>query len=773
MLQVSNKDHAYKNFGGKVGKVFSTSEPEWPIPPTAPPDAPNVLVMLVDDLGFSDLGCFGSEIETPALDRLASDGIQYTNFHVNPMCSPTRASLLTGLNSHMAGMGHVAHFDPGFPGYAMEIREDALTMGDLFQEHGWASLMIGKWHLCKDSNLSEAGPKHSWPLQKGFERFYGILGGFTNFHQPHRLHEDNHALDIDDYADDYYFTDDLTDQAIKMIKELRSSDPTKPWFMYFAHGAVHAPLQAKSEDIEKYKGKYDAGWDELRKQRFERQQELGVVSDQALLPDRNFELNHAVKPWDELTSLEKELFARYQEIFAGMVDNVDQNFKRLRDELEQMDEWNNTIIVFTSDNGGSREGQELGTSAYFRTLLAFTGHTDLESTELDHSRIDLLGGPRSLAHYPMGWAMTSNTPFRLYKTNTHQGGQQVPLIVHWQKGLPPDNQLRHQYQHVTDLLPTICELVGIEIPTSKGEEQLPPAAGNSFAISLTNPLADSTHSEQYYEMIGHRGMYKDGWSASTIRQPETVFSEEHWELHDLRNDPTESVDLSEKYPEKVESMKNLWEETAWENQVFPLDEGNNVKNILRPPWNEKLVQEMVLYPGTPTVERWKSQQLISFRNWSVEVQLDYKKADQGTLFAHGDQGGGYALYVMDGTLLFSHNGYGEMTNIQCGEMPEGHNTIVITVTPPDFLHWDIEISLNGTTMATHTGLLALLAMAPFQGIDIGIDSKSPVNWEVYEKYRNFSYTGSLETVRYLPGDLTDFAGSKWIDFLKEEGKRFE
>lgn len=274
-------------------------------------------------------------------------------------------------------------------------------------------------------------------------------------------------------------------------------------------------------------------------------------------------------------------------------------------------------------------------------------------------------------------------------------------------------------------------------------------------------------------MIGHRGMYKDGWSASTIRQPETVFSEEHWELHDLRNDPTESVDLSEKYPEKVESMKNLWEETAWENQVFPLDEGNNVKNILRPPWNEKLVQEMVLYPGTPTVERWKSQQLISFRNWSVEVQLDYKKADQGTLFAHGDQGGGYALYVMDGTLLFSHNGYGEMTNIQCGEMPEGHNTIVITVTPPDFLHWDVEISLNGTTMATHTGLLALLAMAPFQGIDIGIDSKSPVNWEVYEKYRNFSYTGSLETVRYLPGDLTDFAGSKWIDFLKQEGKRFE
>ena len=558
-----------------------------------------------------------------------------------------------------------------------------------------------------------------------------------------------------------------------MIKELRSSDPIKPWFMYFAHGAVHAPLQAKSEDIEKYKGKYDAGWDEFRKQRFEKQQELGVVPDKALLPDRNSEQNHAVKPWDELTSMEKELFARYQEIFAGMVDNVDQNFKRFRDELERMGEWDNTIIVFTSDNGGSREGQELGTSAYFRTLLAFTGHTDLESTELDHSRIDLLGGPRSLAHYPMGWAMASNTPFRLYKTNTHQGGQQVPLIVHWEKGLPSDKEFRHQYQHVTDLLPTICELVGIDIPASKGEERLPPAAGNSFVNSLTNPSAKSTHPEQYYEMIGHRGMYSNGWSASTIRQPETAFSEEHWELHDLLNDPTESIDLSQSYPEKVEYMKNLWEKTAWENQVFPLDEGNNVKNILRPPWNEKLVQEMVLYPGTPTVERWKSQQLISFRNWSVEIELDHKHGDQGTLFAHGDQGGGYALYVVDGNLLFSHNGYGEMTNIRCGEILEGHNKIDITVTPPDFLHWDIDISLNGVATASPKGLLALLAMAPFQGIDIGIDRKSPVNWEIYEKYRNFPYTGLLGTVRYLPGDLTDFAGSKWIDFLKEEGKRFE
>ena len=763
----------YGGFAGKVGRIFSTSEPDWPKPPTASVDSPNVLVMLVDDLGFSDLGCFGSEIETPSIDALAAEGIRYTNFHVNPMCSPTRASLLTGLNSHMAGMGHVAHFDPGFPEYAMELRENAVTMGDLFQANGWASLMVGKWHLCKDSQLSEAGPKHSWPLQKGFERFYGILGGFTNFHQPHRLYEDNHALDIDTYPEDYYFTDDLTDQALKMVRELRSSNPLKPWFMYFAHGAVHAPLQAKEKDIEKYRGKYEAGWDQIREQRFKKQKEIGVIPPHAELPERNHEEGHAVKAWDELTPKEKELFARYQEIFAGMVDNVDQNFKRLRDGLEEMGEWENTIVIFTSDNGGSREGQELGTSAYFRTLLAFTGHTDLESTDIDHDRLDLLGGPRALAHYPMGWAMTSNTPFRLYKTNTHQGGQQVPFIISWQKKLLADNPLRSQYQHVTDLLPTICDLVGIEVPTEKDGEKLPKPAGSSFIESLHKPEVNSTHTEQYYEMIGHRGIYHEGWSASTIRKIETPFSDESWELHNLENDPTEIHNISDEFPEKVKELEEKWEQAAWDNQVFPLDEGNNVKNILRPPWEQDLVQEMSFYPGTPTVERWKSQQLISFRNWEVEAVFVFEQGDSGILFAHGDQGGGYSMAIEDGGLLFTHNGYGETLEINCGGVSEGKCSVILKVTPPDFLYWNAEISLNGDVVAEKENLLALLAMAPFQGIDIGIDRKSPVNWRLFENHGIFPFTGKIEKVIYRPGELTEFAGSKWIDVLRAAGTKYE
>ena len=350
----------YAGFGGKVGTIFSTSEPCWAPPPRAPEGAPNVVIVLADDLGYADLGCYGSEIATPELDRLAAEGVRYTNFHVNPMCSPTRASLMTGLNAHMAGVGHIVHSDPGFPGYAHELRDNAVTMAEVFRDHGWATLMTGKWHLTKDAHLSDAAPKYSWPLQRGFDRFYGILDAFTNYHQPHRLCRDNHHVSVDRYPDGYYFTDDLTDQAIAMIDELRASHPAKPFFLYYAHGAPHAPLQAKPADMGAYRGRYAAGWDRIRAERFERQQAMGVVEPGTVLPPRNSEAGHEVGPWDDCTAQERELFARYMEIYAGMVDNIDQNFGRLRRHLEAMGEWDNTIVVFTSDNGGSREGHYTG-----------------------------------------------------------------------------------------------------------------------------------------------------------------------------------------------------------------------------------------------------------------------------------------------------------------------------------------------------------------------------------------------------------------------------
>ena len=771
---MSSDNAAYEGFGGKVGKVFASSEPEWPPVPTAPRGAPNVVVILADDLGFADLGCYGSEIDTPNLDELAATGVRYTNFHVTPMCSPTRASLLTGLNSHLAGVGHVAHSDPGFPGYAMELTDRAATMAEIFRDNGYATMMLGKWHLTKDSHLSDASPKHSWPCQKGFERFYGILDGFTNFHQPHRLYEDNHHVEVDRYPDDYYFTDDLTDRAISMIRDVKANDPSKPFFCYFSHGAVHAPLQAKPADIDRHRGAYDAGWDRIREERYRRQLELGVIAEGTVLPPRNAEPDNDVTAWDELTDQERELFARYMEIFADMVDSVDQSWGRLSDALAEIGELDNTIVVFTSDNGGSREGEANGTSQYFRTLGLQTGGGQFEDVAVDHARLDLMGGPQTLPHYPRGWAMVSSAPFRLYKINTHQGGHQVPLIVSWPAGLDAHGELRTQYQHVTDLLPTLLELTGLAAPTTRGGEELLAPQGFSFAGSLTDAGAASTHTEQYYEMIGHRGYYRDGWGAVTLHHGRTPFGDHEWELYHLAEDPTESRNLAAEHPEKVAELAAAFDEAAWANQVYPLDEGTGLKWVQRPPGDERLAETVTVVPGTPTLERYRSAQLINGRNFTITVRLaGYQRGDGGILVAHGDQGGGYALYVEDGALRYVHNAYGDMTVLDCGAVPPGATEVVADVVNTGGWNLDLAVSVDGNQVATATGLPMITTMAPFEGIDVGIDRRSPVSWEVYERHGPFPYTGALVSVTFAPGELAPDAGVRWIEVLREMGLKFE
>ena len=823
----------YAGFEGTVGKIFSTSEPHWPQPPTAPPGAPNVIVMMADDLGYSDLGCYGSEIDTPELDRLAAEGLRYTDFHVNPMCSPTRASLLTGLNHHMAGMATVPHSDPGFPGYAHELRDNTVTMAEAFRDAGWATFMVGKWHLTKDAHLSDGAPKASWPLQRGFDRYYGILDAFTNFHQPHRLYEDNHHIDTDGYPDGYYFTDDLTGQALRMVDELRSSHPSRPFLMYFSHGAVHAPLQAPAADIERFRGHYDRGWDVLRAERFERQRELGVVPPEAVLPPRNTEERHEVGPWDGLDDRSKELFARYMEVYAGMVHNVDRNFGCLRRHLEAVGEWDNTIVLFTSDNGGSREGQYTGTSAYFRTLLTQVRDTELEQVDTDYARLDLLGGPRTLAHYPMGWAMVSCTPFRLYKINTHRGGHSVPFILSWPAGFsgakaaagstarggpvvgPAANTdtgaqgglsaghgsvsgavsgsgagphvglsagqgsaglaggIRTQYQHVTDVFPTLAELCGVEVPDTRNGVPVPEPAGASFAATLPDPSVPSTHPEQHYEMIGHRGFYRDGWSVVTCHLPRRPFSADRWELHNLAEDPTESRDLAAEHPDKLEELQQAWDRAAWANQVYPLDEGNQLARIQRPPWYAALAAETRLRPGTPTLERWRSQQLIFQKNFDIDVSLRWQPGDRGVLVAHGDQGGGYMLYIDDDRLILAHNAYGDMTVLDCGPLADGTTSVQLAMQNPGNLVWNAAVSVDGEPAGEAPGLVSLMAMAPFEGIDVGIDRRSPVSWDVYERHGPFPYVGNLQSVTYRPGDLAPDAGALWLDYIKANGTRYE
>jgi arylsulfatase A-like enzyme len=744
----------YAGFEGTVGRTVAGSSPYWPDRPDAT-GKPNVVVVLVDDLGFADLGCFGSEIETPHIDGLAERGLRYTNFHVTPMCSPTRAALLTGLNPHAVGVGHVAHSDPGFPGYAMELADNVVTLAEVLRGSGYSTFMAGKWHLAKDSDCSDAGPRHSWPCQRGFDRFFGFLDGFTNLHHPHRLVQDNTALDIDDYPPDYYLTDDLTDRAIEMVRSSKAADPTKPFFLYLAHGAVHAPLLAKAADIAKYDGRYRHGWDALRDERFERQLAMGVQEPGTALPPRNSERGHEVQPWDSLDAATQELFAKYMAVYAAMVDNVDQQLGRLLDALQAMGELDNTLVLFTSDNGASREGEAEGTTAYYQHLL---GATD---TAADLARLEEIGGPTTTPHYPRGWAMASGTPYRLYKINTHAGGHSVPMVLSG-PGVPTG--VRRQFAHVTDVLPTLLDLLELDRPTHRHGVSLQPVAGASFRPTILSEAAASTHPEQHYEMVGNRGYYRDGWEVVTDHRPLTPFSDAEWELYDLRTDPTETTDLAAEHPSRVAELAAAWEAAAQANQVFPLDEGSGVKFLQRPPRSAVYGEPVTLYPGTPTLERWRSQQLVANRSFTVRVLL--RSLGVGVLVAHGDQGGGYSLALDGGQLVFHHNdGRGTLRSLSG---PAGLD-IEAAFTAPGGGTWSVSLRVDGAEVAAGEGFTILFPMAPFQGIDVGIDRKSPVVWGRGPA----RFTGEIESVKYTPGDLAPDSPVALLDVLRDLGRKFE
>ncbi len=792
----------YEGFGGRVGRTFAGSESWWPARPTPSASAPNVVVVLVDDLGFADLGCYGSEIPTPNLDRLAADGVQFTNFHVTPMCSPTRAALLTGVNPHRAGAGHVANSDPGFPGYAAELADDVATAAELFRDAGYHTIAIGKWHLTKDADLSEAGPRHAWPCQRGFDRYYGVLDAFTNLHHPHRLVEDNHTVPVDRYPDDYYVTDDLTDRAIDYIRHARASNPTQPFFCYFAHIAVHAPLQCKPSDHDRHRGRYDAGWDALREARHRRQVELGLLPEGTPLPPPNHEPGDEVPAWDSLDPADQRLYARYMEVYAAMVDSVDQSVGRLLDALEELGVADNTIVCFLSDNGASREGEVAGTTAYFRTLVS-TNVSDIEDVDFDRDRIDLAGTPQALVHYPRGWAMASNTPFRLYKINAHAGGHSVPFILNWPAGQrDPDlvaRGRRDQWSHVTDLLPTLCDLAGVTRPAERNGLVLQPVNGVSLAPVLRDPDAPHDHGSQYTEMSGHRGFYDgEGWEIVTRHGALTPFGDHEWELYDLCTDRTETRDLAAEQPERVATLAEGWEQAARENQVYPLDEGSRLRYLVRPPYEDHLDHPVRIVAGTHTLERYRSQLLIQWRSFTVDVEVDHRPGDRGVLVAHGDQGGGYALYVVDaaspllgdapdrpdrpdrpdddpdlGELVFVHNGYGKLTVVPCGPLAAGDAGIRLDMAAPGGWQWNARVLVGDAVRAEAPALLMLGAMAPFEGVDVGIDRRSPVWWPLYEQHGPFPYTGALRAVTYTPGERAPDSGTRFLELLRDIGMRYE
>ena len=760
----------YPGFGGKVGRVFATSESWWPERPTPPEGAPNIVVILCDDLGFADTSPYGSEIETPNIARLAKSGLQFTNFHSTPMCSPTRAAFLTGMEPHAAGVGTVAHADPGFPGYAMELADNVVTLPETLRANGYATYMVGKWHLAKDSDQSDAGPRHSWPCQRGFDRYYGFLDGFTNLHHPHRLVRDNTPVDIDTYPEGYYFTDDITDEAIAMVKVGKASSPQQPFFLYIAHGAIHAPLHAKAEDIAAQKGNYKDGWDEIRLRRFARQKELKVIGDDVVLAPRNTELNNDVEPWDQLPDDQKALYARYMEVFAAMVCNVDYNTGRLLDALEEIGELDNTIVIFTSDNGASREGEVVGTSAY----MALVGHEG-NDIEADLARFDLIGGPQTSPHYPRGWAMAGNTPFRLYKINTHAGGHTVPFLLSWPAGGVAKGEKRDQYAHVSDLFPTFVELIGLQTLSERNGNPVKPVTGSSMAPVLRSADAPSQRTEAIYEMIGHRGFYRNGWEIVTLHQPWTPFSDSEWELYNLHVDRTELENLAETETEKLAELIAAWEKGAWEGQIFPLDEGTGLKYVLRPPRIEPLQEPFSVWPHTPTLERWRSLQAIWLRSFHFEASVTIEGAQIGTLVSHGDQSGGYGLYIIENNVpvLVFNDGHGTMTFVHGPSLANGEHFIECGFEAIGGNTWRLTLIVDGVTIDEHPEVPMLYAMSPFEGISIGRDPRSPVWWDRNVAHGAFHWTGKQGPARWVPGPKAPDQPEDTVGLLRQLGQRFE
>ncbi len=766
---------AYEGFGGKVGRTVVESTPWWAPEVHAPERAPNIVVVLCDDMGFSDIGCYGAEIDTPNIDRVANEGIRYTDFHVEPSCSPTRAALLTGLNPHAVGFGIPGVpglADPGFPGYSWQLSDDAATVAEILHDNGYATLAVGKWHLSRGIDTHEGSSTTSWPTRRGFDRYYGNWG-CPNQHQPEEIWSDNHIVRLDQYPDDYYYMDDLTDQAISMIRGVRMGQPTKPFFLYFAHSAPHAPLNATPADMAKYLGRYDTGWDVVREQRFERQKALGIIESGTRLAPRNSERGAEVRAWVSLSRRERELFARYMEVYASMVDHIDQQLGRLRAAIEQMGEWDNTLFLFTSDNGASKEGGELGTSQYgdliFRLMVSLMGEglTADERVELDYRVFDLIGGPRTLSHYPRGWGMVGSTPFRLYKGATHAGGHHVPLIVSWPDRLVERGTIRQQYVHITDVLPTLLDVIGIEAPTERNGISLREMAGVSFGQTFNNANAESEHTDQYTESQGSRGYRRGGWETVTLHHPLRPINDDEWELYHLAEDPTELDDLAGADPERVKELGAAWEEAAWANQVFPLSEGSGAMFLARAPYEEDYAQPLTIYPGSPTLASWRARWLMEMRSFVVRTRFHFSPGDEGTLFAHGGQGGGYGLYVENGGLLFVNNGYGQMTELDAGRVPAGDVEVVVDVTALAGFRWDLAVLVNGdrTTGAEKLPMLAMYA--PVGGIDIGIDRRTPVSWRIYEDHGCFPYGGEMVSVTYEPGPWAPDMGPDRLEKVRQ------
>ncbi|MFZ4456947.1 MAG: arylsulfatase [Bacteroidales bacterium] len=731
-------------FKGKIGKTLSDSKEAWPEKKKAPQGAPNVVVWLIDDAGYGTSSAFGGLMQTPVLDSLANNGLRYTNFHSTGVSSPTRAALLTGRNHHSVHMGTLNYSSQGFPGYDAVMPGDKATIAEVLHENGYNNFAVGKYHVAPLDEITANGPFDRWAVGRGFDHFYGFQLGHTDQYHPN-LYEDTKVIDIE--PNTKHLSTLLADKAISYIGNQKSIQPEKPFFLYFATGAIHSPHQVDKKWSDLYKGKFDKGWDWYREEVFARQKRLGVIPADAVLPDRD----PTVKAWDSLTPEQRKVYARFMEVYAGFLTHADYEFGRIINYLKEIGQLDNTVVLVSIGDNGSSHSPRNGTlNGYISSL-----DEDKQIAEL-YKNIDKIGTERSFEDAPSGWTQATNTPFRLWKADPNsEGGTHQPLIVFYPKGQLDKGGIRNQYGHVIDIAPTIYELTGATVPeVIKGYKQQP-IEGTSLAYSLHDANAINRHTVQYYELFGKRAIVKDGWKASVFHQSGADFAKDVWELYNLKEDFNERIDLASKFPEKVKELQAVFDEEAAKYNVYPLIDnalGHSAGGRARSPFG--LNKRVVLYPGIDQLLTYSGPQ---FQGDPFTITADVEISDKkqsGVLFATGSQFDGLSLFVQNGKFVVAHNTGTIIRHLESkSDVPVGKSKLKFELNyiAPAKGNRDRNaaagteaIYINDVKVAERpiTALEGKIAVYK-DGIDVGSDRNSPVS----DRYKvPFSFAGKLNNV---------------------------
>ncbi|MDX2195824.1 MAG: arylsulfatase [Cytophagales bacterium] len=742
-------------WNGKNGKILAESTPYKAEPAVkTPQNAPNVVWILLDDIGYGVISPFGGAVNTPNLQKLADEGLRYTNFHTTAICSPTRASLLSGRNQHSAHMGLFPETAIDFPGYDAKIPFEKALISEVLRENGYNTFAVGKWHLTPVNEATQAGPFNRWPTGRGFDKYFGFPYGQVSQWEPY-LWEGTDVVEPDT-KNPVHFTTLITNKAIKYISNQKSVNPDKPFFLYYTPGAGHAPHHVDKEWIEKYKGKFDNGWDVYRNETLERQKKLGIVPQNVQLPLKT----PNVKPWDSLSVDEKKVYARFFEVYAGFVEHTDFEIGRLINHLKEIGQYENTIFaVVVGDNGCSKEGTANGViNGYIQNLPEKERIAELLKN------IDNIGNINTHTNFPFGWASAGNTPFRYLKQDANaEGGTRNPLILSWPKGIKDKGTLRHQYSHVNSLWQTTVDLTGSKVPEYINGYKQEPTEGTSLAYTIDNPTAPGKHTVQYFEITGSRAIYKDGWKASVYHKQGAPFETDVWELYDLNTDFNERVNLASKNPAKLKELQDQFDTEAKKYNVYPLKDWS--ASSFGTNKNSAYVgrKQVVLYPGLSQTFGLAGP---TFWNASFTIISDVEISNtnnEGVLFALGGRFGGLSLFIKDHKFQLAHNLGTKIFHVESSKTipagkvqlkyefnftatPKPRGSSVFALDPKEALEpaGNEILYINGEKVAESPIIRAHGYIFGYdEGLDIGQDNASPVS----DKYKTpFAFTGSLKKV---------------------------